>query len=232
MLDVWTYLRLKSEKSSTFHGPAYYLTLALSILGVFGLFLLGSSQMYLRISSLQGRILVSAVFPGWLLALIVGFGWMEVWERFKDPYQFLARYCAVIQTLFLMLTLNSIIAYGGRLVALYELVLFSPSDSIWIHLYITTSAILCLVYLTPIGRNRWVKRLSGIVPPLNIALLFANGIHFDNKWTPYGLGTMILSVMLSLLGLFPQLYWALNPRSKDSTKSDLDAPRSSLDQPC
>jgi hypothetical protein len=220
MLDVWTYLKWKSEKNPSFTGLRYYLTLGTSILGVFGLFLLGASQMYLRISSIQGRILVFSVFLGWLLLLISSFGWMEVWERYRDPYLFLAEYCAAIQIIFLTLVLNSTVVDRGKFVALYELAVSFSSDSPLIYYCLLTSVVLIVVYLTPIGRNLMVRRLTAVIPPVNVVLIFAIGIHFDTKWTEYGLGTMVLSVFLGLSGVFPQLYWALNPRNSKPTGPD------------
>jgi len=198
-------------KNPRFKGPRYYLVLAASVLGVFGLFLLGASQMYFRISSLQGRLLIFAVFLGWLLVLIVGFGWMEVWERFKDPYKFLARYCAAIQTLFLMLILNSTITDGGRSIALYELALHSPSNSYWIYCYIFASSILYVIYLTPIGRNRRLAKISGILAPSNVILISAIMLHFNDRWDTFGWAILILVLFLSCVGTFPQMYWAFNP---------------------
>lgn len=220
MLDVWAYLKWKSKKNPSFTGPRYYLTLGTSILGVFGLFLLGASQMYFRISSIQGRILVFSVFLGWLLLLIVGFGWMDVWERFRDRYQFLARYCAIVQTTFLVLILSSTITYARRSITLYEFALHYPSDSSWIHLFILASSILCVIYLTPLGRNRWIARLSCISAPANVVLIFAITAHFHDRWDTYGLAIWSLTVFLILAGVFPQLYWALNPRNSKPTGPD------------
>jgi hypothetical protein len=219
MLDVWAYLKWKSEKNPSFSGLRYYLTLGTSILAVFGLFLLGASQMYFRIFP-QGRVLLFTIYFAWLLLLIVGFGWMDVWERFRDPYQFLARYCAIIQTTFLVLILSSTITYAGRSITLYEFTLHHPSDSSWIHFFILTSLVLCVIYLTPIGRNRWITGLSGISALANIVLISAITVQFHDRWDTYGLAIWFLTLFLILGGVFPQLYWAQNPRKSKPAGPD------------
>lgn len=221
MLEVWGYYRWRRTQFPTLSGWLHYLMLGASLLGIFGLFMLGASQMYFRISTPSGRATLSSVYLGVLLFFLVGFGWMEVWERFTDRYQFLARYCACIQAGLLMLVLASTVTISGESVPLYELLVRTP-DSLWPRLYVLASIVLIAIYLTRADRSWWVAKLSGVSAPANLVMIFGILSSFEDRWDALGRGTMPLVLLLSFTAAFPQLYLALYRGKREQARSDLN----------
>lgn len=206
---VWLYFRWRSAVYLNFQGWKYSATLGLAVLGVIGVFMLGAIPMYLRLSD-QGKIGMLSVYLSIFLLPVIGFGWTEIWERYKDPYQFLAKYCLGVQAIILTIILSTTIVGTVGSSTLFELILEHRSDFTIVKIYILISFLLFCIYMTPLGNNLWFRRLSALLALANFLLCFQIMIEFEEDII--GVGLILTSFFLSASGLFPQLYWVFSSR--------------------
>ena len=215
---VWVYFRWRSAADPDFSGLRYSAMLGLAILGVIGVFMLGAVRMYLRESSLQGKVAIITVYLVILMIPVVGLGWTEVWEKFKDPYQFLAKYCACIQAALLIMILSTSTVVSERSVTLFKLVLSYPAKYLDVSLYIFIALMLFGIYLSNVGIDSRIMKFSGILALSNLIICSSIMLHYDED--VMGLAFILSSFFLSMIGMFPQLYWAFDSRKKSRVPFD------------
>ncbi len=209
---VWVYFRWRSATYPDFSGWRYSVMLGLAILGVIGVFMLGAVRMYLRESSLQGKVTIITIYLVILMIPTVGLGWTEVWKKFKDPYKFLAKYCAVIQAALLIMILSTSTVVSERSVTLFKLMLNYPAKYLDVILYIFIAFMLFGIYLTNIGINNRIMKFSGILALSNLIMCSAIMLHYEED--VMGVALIMSSFFLSMIGMIPQLYWAFDSRKK------------------
>ena len=189
--------------------------LGLVILAVVGVFMLGAVRMYLRESSLQGKVAIITVYLVIFMIPTVGLGWTEIWKKYKDPYQFLAKYCAGIQAALLIMILSTSTVVSERSVTLLKLVLNYPAYYLDVILYIFIAFVLFGIYLTNVGIDNRIKKFSGILVLSNLIMCSFIMLHYEED--VMGVAFIMSSFFLSMIGMIPQLYWAFNSRSKPHT---------------
>lgn len=210
---VWIYFRWRSAAYPDFKGRKYSVTLGLAELGVIGVFMLGAIPMYLQ-ESHQGKIVILSVYLAIFLLPVMGFGWTEIWKRFKDPHRFLAKYCLGFQVVLLILVLFTPIAGPDGNILLLKLAMLHPFNYISFYFYLLISIILFGIYLLNAGRSNWVTKLSGALVIVNFIVYFSIDLYVENKMSPIGVGFFIMTTFLGLIGMIPQIFWAFNSWKK------------------
>jgi len=169
VLDVRSYLsvRRRSDTSSIYSGRLYWLTFGGVILWAIMINLFGMIYLSLKMSD---PFTVLACYIGLSTIPLVGFSWMWLIKKFKDPFSFFSRYlsCNIIMSLMLLLAIPAHIS--RRHVPLLELIFKYPSKYFAILIHIIVAMTLIVLYSIRIGRSRWGARLSGILVLANFIL--------------------------------------------------------------
>lgn len=225
VLDNWVILRLKRARDRSFTKRKYLVALGVVTLWAFGAPLIAVTQMYIHAPRPEDQ---AATFLIYLLPAILvlgGYGWIALSKYFKDPFLFLGRYCAMIQIMLLPLVLSTTIVVSGRSLTLFELTLTNPSDSLWIYLYMFSSIVLIVVYLTPVGRTLWGARFSAALAVTNVLVCVPLSGQIENLWDTVIPHAFRIALILMLTGLIPQFYWpaiASNRAQQESVEDNIN----------
>ncbi|MCW4020789.1 MAG: hypothetical protein NWF14_06150 [Candidatus Bathyarchaeota archaeon] len=206
VLGARSYLgpRRNRDPSSTFHGSAYYVTIGGIILWAVGIWTLG----IIHVSNFAFNPIVVSVHIGLLILPLVGFGWMWIVKKFKNPLLFFSRYLSAITFVSLLLLLATPTIVAGSDVSLAELVFAYPSDYVVVYVYISVAVVLIGLYSTE-GSSRWSARVSGILALTNIMLFpYIMGWKLNGMDT-LGISYTVFSYCFLLSSAIPQFYWAI-----------------------
>jgi len=170
VLETHSYFKRRRERDpSRSRGRSYRFDLFGVVLWAIGIYILGIIHFALQTSE---WLIDISVFAGSPLFPLLGFGWMWVIEKFKDPFKFLARYISVLMIVSASLFLAVTTIVSGRRATLLELAVSSPLNYREVYLYMLIAVTLIVLYSTRGGRSRWGARSSGILAFINIILFF------------------------------------------------------------
>ncbi len=207
ILDVQTYMRIKRERapSSRFNRSMYRTATWGVIVWAIGVYIMG----IIHISDKTFDPIVISGHMGFLLLFLVGFGWMWIIKKFKNPFQFFARYLSVITIVSLLLFLNIPSFISGKKVILIEIAINYPSNYFVVHLYLFIAIILVGLYLSKLGRSRLGAILSGVFALTNL-ILYCYIVGWKlGELDKLEQSLFLFSFIFHLTAIIPQSYWAL-----------------------
>ena len=206
VLDARSYLGLRRDRdsSSIFHGSLYYVTLGGIILWAVGIWILG----IIHVSNFAFNPIVVSAHIGLLIFPLVGFGWMLIMKKFKNPLLFLSRYLSALTLVSLLLLLATPTIVAGSNVSLAELVLSHPPNYVVVYVYILVAVVLIGLYSTK-GSSKWGARISGLLALTNIVLYpYIMGSKL-NGMDAFGISHFVFSYCFLLSSGIPQFCWAI-----------------------